>query len=70
MPNAQAEAQRPRYPILKNICYRNPDSPLYKKIIKPSDPEAAGLPFPHLDPKDIVLLQRKRVLGPALQEKT
>ncbi len=50
------------YAVKKNIRYKNPDEKLglYRVLIKPGDPRAKnGLPFPHLQPEEIKLLERR-----------
>ena len=49
--------------ILRPIKYKNPDSPLYRKTVKPRDGQI--LPFPHLSDAEILLLRKKRIIAPA-----
>lgn len=52
------------YPVLKRIVYNGPGS-LNNTIVEPAGKEepAVELPFPHLAPAELKLLQRKGVLG-------
>ena len=63
MPAPPADKKQPQlYVVKKNIRYKNPDKKLglYRALIKPGDPRAKdGLPFPHLKPEEIKLLERK-----------
>lgn len=67
MPAPKADQSSPQlYAVKKNIRYKNPDEKLglYRALIKPGDPRAKdGLPFPHLKPEEIKLLERRGFIG-------
>lgn len=61
MPAAAAKPEK-LYIVKKNIRYKNPDKNLglYRALITPdSDLGKKGLPFPHLKPEEIKLLERR-----------
>lgn len=52
-----------KYVVLKPIVYKNPNSKLYRQVIKPGDFQL--LEFPHLSDNDIKLLIVIRVIAKA-----
>jgi len=67
MPAPNAKPDQKLYVVKKNIRYRNPDKKLglYRALITPdSDLGKKGLPFPHLKPEEIKLLERRGFIAP------
>jgi hypothetical protein len=64
MAKTQSSETPVKYPILKPIIYHGP-GPLNNARVIPNLPELdpISLPFPHLEPAEIKLLQIKGVIG-------